>query len=215
MSNSRVAGIAGLLAAVLMLAGSYLSGLGSGIPARDADAAAWSAWASHQEGPVELGVYVLLFPGLVLFLLMASALIGRLPSRSMWTRVAGYGAVSFFVLFASGAALASASPSAYGFYAAFDDPTALAALAAATAGYHFQALGVWTLALTMLATTLALRSSGEISSRLTIASVGLAVLAAAGNVIGFGVVFGLIWIAGVGVSLARVQPGEPSPATVD
>jgi hypothetical protein len=206
----RAAGVAGVLAAVLILAGLYLSGTGASTPAADADAASWSAWARQQEGPIELGVYGLLFPGLLLFLGMFSALAGRLPPQAVWTRLAGYGAVSFFGLFAGGAALASTTASTYGFYPAFDDPSALTVLAGTTAGYHFQALAVWSLALTIAATAAALRASAAISTPLFAGSVGLAALAAAANVVGFGVVFGLIWILGVGVALLRWAAREPA-----
>ena len=209
---SRAAGVAGVLAAILILAGLYLSGVGSGVPARDADAASWSAWARGQEGTVELGVYVVLLPGLLLFLCMFAALVGRLPAQGAWTRLAGYGAVSFFVLFASGGALASTSLSAYGFYAAFDDPTAITVLAGATAGYHLQALAVWSLALTMISTALALRAGGAISSTLFGASIGLAVLAAAANLVGFGIIFGLIWMLGAGIALVRWAARAPAGA---
>lgn len=207
---SRAAGLAGMLGAVLILAGLYQSGMGSGMPGRDGDAATWSAWARQQEGPIEIGVYVLLFPGLLLFLGMFSALVGLLPSRAIWTRLAGYGAVSFFALFAAGAVLASTSASTYGFYAAFNDPSAGTVLIGATAGYHFQALAVWSLALTIVATALALRASATISSPLFGASLVVALLAAVTNLVGFGIIFGLIWILGVAAALVMWPPSEPA-----
>ena len=208
----RSAGIAGVVGAVLILGGLYLSTTGSGVPDQDAEAASWAAWARSREGPLELGAYVLLFPGLILFLGMFSALAGLLPSDGIWTRMAGYGAVSFFVLFAAGAALASTAASTYGFYKAFDDPAALTVLTGATAGYHFQALAVWSLSLTIVATALALRSSDAISSRTSVSSIGLAALTAAANLIGFGIVFGLIWMVGVGIWLVRWAPRQVSGA---
>jgi len=209
---TRAAGLAGVLAAIIIVAGLYLSGIGSGAPAAGADAASWSDWARKHEGPIEVGVYLLLFPGLLLFLGMFSALVGLLPTPATSTRLATYGAVSFFMLFAGGAALASTSASTHGFYAAFDDPGALTVLTFVTAGYHFQALGVWSLSLTMISTAVALRASGAISSSLFGASIGLAVLAAAANLIGVGIIFGSIWILGAGMALVRWAPSEHVPA---
>jgi hypothetical protein len=209
---SRAAGLAGLLAPILILAGLYLSGMGSGVPGRDADAASWWDWARQREGPIELGAYVLLFPGLVLFLAMFAVLAGALPSHAASSRLAGYGAVSFFVLFAGGAALASTSASTHGFYAAFDDPGALTVFMGTTAGYHFQALGVWSLALTIISTAVALRAAAAISSRLLAVSIGLAILTAAANLVGFGIVFGLLWILGAGLALLRWAPRTTAAA---
>ena len=211
---SRAAGLAGVLAAILILAGLYLSGPGSGVPDRGAGVAAWSDWARQNEGPIELGVYVLLFPGLLLVLGMFSALVGLLPSKATATRLVEYTAVSFFVLCGGGAALASTSASTYGFYAAFSDPGALTVFTGTTAGYHFQALAVWSLALTMVSTAVALRAPSAISLPVFGASIGLAVLTAAANLVGFGIIFGLVWIVGVGVALVRWAPRGPAAAGV-
>lgn len=202
----RAAGVAGVLAAVLIFGGLYLTTMGSGAPAANAGAEAWAAWARAAEGTLEVAVYVLLFPGLVLFLGLFAALASLLPTGGFWTRLASYGAASFFIFFAAGGVMTSTVPSTVGFYAAFADPTAVTVFTSITAGYHLQALGVWTLALTMAATTIGLRSSGVISARTSVASLVLAALAALANYVGFGIVFGLGWIAGGGIWLMGWTP---------
>jgi len=172
----RASGAAGVLAAVLILGGLYLGTLG--ISGREADAAAeaWAAWAQREEGAIEIGVYGLLVPGLLLFLWMFAALAGLLPADAMSTRLAGYGALAFFVFFAAAGVLSSTSASTFGFYNGFEDPTAITVFTGASAGYHLQGVGVWSLAMTMLATAVGLRYSGAISSRLYVASIVLAAL---------------------------------------
>lgn len=202
----RAAGLAGVLAAVLILGGLYLATMGSGAPAANADAGTWAAWARAAEGTLEVAVYVLLFPGLLLFLGLFAALASLLPTGGFWTRLAGYGAAAFFIFMAAGGVMASTSPSTVGFYPAFADATAVTVFTTVTAGYHLQALGVWTLALAMAATTIGLRSSGVISARTSVASLVLAALAAVANYVGFGIVFGLVWIVGGGIWLIRREP---------
>src|SRR6266516_3459363 len=122
----RASGAAGVLATVLILSGLYFATMGtSGGPGINADAGAWAAWAQREEDPIEIGVYVLLVPGLLLFLWMFSALAGLLPAGAMSTRLAGYGALAFFVFFAAAGVVTSTTPSTFGFFNAFEDPTAV------------------------------------------------------------------------------------------
>jgi len=201
----RTAGAAGLLAAVLILGGLYLA-TASGRPGIDAGGEALAAWAQGEEGAIETGVYVLLVPGLLLFLCMFAALAGLLPADAMSTRLATYGALAFFVFFAAAGVLSSTSASAFGFYNGFEDPTAVTVFAGLSAGYHLQFVGVWSLAMTMLATAVGLRNSAAMSSRLLVASIVLAALAVAAAEVGFGVIPCLVWILAVGIGLLRWQP---------
>ena len=201
----RTAGAAGLLAAVLILGGLYLA-TASGRPGIDAGGEALAAWAQGEEGAIETGVYVLLVPGLLLFLCMFAALAGLLPADAMSTRLATYGALAFFVFFAAAGVLSSTSASAFGFYNGFEDPTAVTVFAGLSAGYHLQFVGVWSLAMTMLATAVGLRNSAATSSRLLVASIVLAALAVAAAEVGFGVIPCLVWILAVGIGLLRWQP---------
>ena len=188
----------------MMLAGLYLATMGaSGAPNASASATEWAGWAQREEGALEIGVYVLLVPSLFLFLWMFSALDCLLPQGAISTRLAGYGALAFFVFFGAAGVLMSTTASTFGFYRAFGDPTAATVFTGTTAGYHLQAVGVWCLAMTMLATAFGLRSSGAISSGLHAGSIVLAALAAAANLIGLGVIFGLVWILAVAVGLLR------------
>jgi hypothetical protein len=209
----RASGAAGVLAAVLILGGLYLGTLG--ISGREADAAAeaWAAWAQREEGAIEIGVYFLLVPGLLLFLCMFAALAGLLPANAMSTRLAGYGALAFFVFFAAAGVLSSTSASTFGFYNGFEDPTAITVFTGASAGYHLQAVGVWSLAMTMLATAVGIRYSGAISLGLVVASIVLAALAVAGTLVGVGVIPCLVWILAVGIGLLRWT--RPRSAAVD
>jgi len=208
---TRASGIAGVLAAVLILGGLYLGTLG--ISGREADAAAeaWAAWAQREEGAIEIGVYLLLVPGLLLFLCMFAALAGLLPAGAMSTRLAGYGALAFFVFFAAAGVLSSTSASTFGFYQGFEDPTAITVFTGASAGYHLQAVGVWSLGMTMMAAAIGLRSSGAISSRSYVASIALAALALAGTLVGVGVIPCLVWVLAVGIGLLRSR--RPRSAT--
>jgi hypothetical protein len=205
----RAAGVAGVLAAALIFGGLYLMTMGSsGSPGPDADGAAWSSWARQEEQALEIGVYALLVPGLLLFLVMFAAFAGRQPADVIWTRLAGYGAVAFFVFFAAAGVLSSTTASAFGYYRVFEDPTAVTYFTLYTAGYHLQAVGSWSLAMTMVATAIGLRQSGSISSPSYLASIALAALAVAGTFVGFGVVFCLIWILAVSIGLLR--SGRPA-----
>jgi hypothetical protein len=199
----RASGAAGVLAAVLILGGLYLGTLGISGREAGADAEAWAAWAQREEVAIEIGVYYLLVPGLLLFLCMFSALAGLLSADAMSTRLAGYGALAFFVLFAAAGVLSSTSASTFGFYNGFEDPTAITVFTGASAGYHLQAVGVWSLAMTMLATAVGLRYAGAISSRLSIASIVLAALAVTASLVGLGVLPCLIWVLAVGIGLLR------------
>jgi hypothetical protein len=200
----RAAGAAGVLAALMILGGSYLAVMGgSGSPGVDADSQAWAAWARREESAIEVGVYVLLVPGLLLFLLMFSALAGLLHGESMSTRLAGYGALAFFVFNAAAGVLLSTTASTFGFFIGFDDPTGITVLTGITAGYHLQIIGVWGLAMAMLATAVGLSAAASISSPLYFASIVLAVLAVAASVVGFGIIPCLVWILAVGVGLLR------------
>jgi hypothetical protein len=207
----RVAGAAGVLAAVLILGGLYLA-TAWGRPRIDADGAALAAWAQREEGAIELGVYFLLVPGLLLFLCMFAALAGLLPAGAISTSLAGYGALAFFVFFASAGVLTSTTASAFGFYTGFQDPTAVTVFTGLTAGYHLQYVGVWSLAITMLATAVGLRYSVPISLRLVVASVVLAALAVVTSFFGFGVIFCLVWIIAVGIGLLRWTPAHSAAA---
>jgi hypothetical protein len=205
----RASGAAGVLAAVLILGGLYFATFGSsGGPGVDADAAAWAAWAQQEEGAIEIGVYSLLVPGLLLFLCMFAALAGLLPVHAMSTRLAGYGALAFFVFFTAAGVLSSTTASTFRFYSAFEDPTAVTLLTGVTAGYHLQFVGMWSLALTMLATAVGLRSAAAISFRLYVAGIVLAALAVAASFFGFGIIFGLIWMVAVSIGLLRWTPSR-------
>ena len=214
MQTTRViqaAGAAGVLAAVLILSGLYLA-TAYGRPAIDADGQALAAWARQEEGPIEAGVYFLLFPGLLLFLGMFAAFAGLLPANAMSTRLAGYGALAFFVFFATAGVLSSTSASAFGFYKGFDDPTGVTVFTGLSAGYHLQFVGDWSLAMTMLATAVGLRASAGFSPRLYVASLVLAALTVAVSWFGFGVIPCLVWIVAVGIGLLR---WTPSTAAID
>ena len=200
----RASGAAGVLAAVLTLGGLYLGTLGMSGREADASAEAWAAWAQREEGAIEIG--------LLLFLCMFAALAGRLPADAMSTRLAGYGALAFFVSFAAAGVLSSTSASTFGFYKGFEDPTAVTVFTGASAGYHLQAVGDWSLAMTMLATAVGLRYSAAISSRLYVASIVLAALAIAATLVGFGVIPCLVWILAVGIGLLRWTPLTSLPS---
>jgi hypothetical protein len=202
----RAAGAAGVLASILILGGLYLAN--TGLPTNVADAGAWAAWAQREEFAIESGVYYLLVPGLFLFLGMFAALVGLLPGDTTSTRLAGYGAMAFFVFFVAAGVLSSTTASTFGFYQAFEDPTAVTAFTGAAAGYHLQAIGVWSLAMTMVATAVGLRYSAPISMPLYVASIVLAVLAVAATVVGFGVILCLVWILAASIGLLRLTPSR-------
>jgi hypothetical protein len=202
----RAAGAAGVLAAALILGGLILGTMA--LPGSDADAAAWAAWAQREEFALESGVYYLLVPGLLLFLCMFAAVVGLLPEDDMSTRLAGYGALGFFVFLTVAGVLSSTTASAFGFYDAFEDPTAVTVFTGASTGYHLQAMGVWSLAMTMLATAVGLRSAAAISLPLFVASIVLAALAVVATSVGFGIILCLIWILAVGIGLLRWTPSR-------
>jgi hypothetical protein len=199
----RASGVAGVLAAVLILGGLYLGTLGVSGREVSADGEALAAWAQREEGAIEIGVYLLLVPGLLLFLCMLAALTGLLPAAAMSSRLAGYGGLAFFVLFAAAGVLTSTSASTFGFYVGFKDPTAVTVYTGLSAGYHLQLVGVWSLGMTMLATAVGLRSSGRISSGFVVASIALAALAVAASEVGFGIIPCLVWILAAGIGLLR------------
>ena len=209
----RAAGAAGLLAAVLILAGLYLI-TAWGVPGMDASAAAWASYAQREVLALETGAYFLLVPGLSLFLCTFAALAGLLPAGAMSTRLAGYGALGFFVYFAASGVPSSMAASTYDFYQAFEDPTAITVFTGYTAGHHLRDLGVWSLAMTMLATAVGLRRAAAISSPLFVASIVLAASAVAGNYIGIGVIFCLIWILAVSIGLLRWTPSQAAGPSV-
>jgi len=203
----RASGAAGVLAAVLILGGLYLI-TAWGAPGMHADAAAWAAYAQREELAIETGVYVLLVPGLLLFLCMFAALAGLLPAGAISTRLAGYGALAFFVFFAAAGVLSSTTASTFGFYNVFEDPTAVTVFTGLTAGHHLQYVGVWSLAMTMLATAVGLRYSASISPRWFVASIALAALAVAATLVGFGIILCLVWILAVAIGLLRWTPAR-------
>jgi hypothetical protein len=207
----RTSGAAGVLAAVLILGGLYLGTLGISGREAGADAEAWAAWAQREEVAIEIGVYYLLVPGLLLFLCMFSALAGLLPAAAMSTRLAGYGALAFFVLVAAAGVLSSTSASTFGFYSGFDDPAAITVFTGASAGYHLQAVGIWCLSMTMLATAVGLRYSAAISLRLVVASIVLAAVAVAATLVGAGIIPSLVWVLAVGIGLLRWTPSRSAP----
>ena len=208
----RLSGLAGVIAAVMILAGLYLSS--KGLPDPDADAAAWAAWAEREEGPIESGVYLLLVPGLLLFLCMFATLEGLLPDRAPATRLASYGALSFFACLVVGGVLSSTASSSVGFFDGFEDPGAISVYAGASDGFHLQMVGTWSLAVTMAAVAVGLRQM-DASTPLLVASCALAVVTAAAGMIGFGIIPALVWIVAAGVGLLRrsashpAQPGVP------
>jgi hypothetical protein len=204
----RASGAAGVLAAVLILGGLYLGTLGTSGREAGATAETWAAWAQREEGAIEIGVYFLLVPGLLLFLCMFAAFARLLAADAMSTRLAGYGALAFFVLFAAAGVLSSTSASTFGFYSGFDDPTAITVFTGASAGYHLQAVGIWCLSMTMLATAVGLRYSAAISVRLVVASIVLAAVAVAATLVGAGIIPGLAWILAVGIGLLRWTPSR-------
>jgi hypothetical protein len=208
----RAAGAAGVLAAVLILGGLYFA-TAWGRPGIDANGEALAAWAQRERAAIEIGVYYLLVPGLLLFLCTFAALAGLLPADAMSTRLAGYGAVAFFVLFAAAGVSTSTSASTFGFYNGFEDPTAITAFAGASAGYHLQFVGTWSLAMTMVATAVGLRYSAAISLRLYVASIVLAALAVAASEFAIGVIFCVVWILSVSIGLLRWTP--PRSAAID
>jgi hypothetical protein len=211
MESTRVtqaSGAAGVLAAVLILGGLYLIAAW-GVPGMDADAAAWSAYAEREELALEIGVYLLLIPGLLLFLCTFAALAGLLPADAISTRLAGYGALGFFFFAAAGGVLSTTAASTFGFYRAFEDPTAVTVFTGVTAGYHLlHYVGVWSMALMMLASAAGLRSSAAITTRLYGAGIVLAALAFVTSFFGFGVIFGLIWLLAVSIGLLRSTPSH-------
>jgi hypothetical protein len=209
----RASGAGGVLAAVLILGGLYLGTLGISGREAGADAEAWAAWAQREEVAIEIGVYYLLVPGLLLFLCMFAALAGLLPADAMSTRLAGHGALAFFVFFAAAGVLSSTTPSSFGFYDVFEDPTAVTVFTGLSAGYHLQAVGIASLAMTMLATAVGLRNSAAISLPLYVGSIVLAALAVAGTLVGVGVIPCLAWILAVGIGLLRSTPS--SSAAID
>jgi len=214
MESSRVmraAGVAGILAAVLILAGEYYST--KGIPAAGADAGSWTRWVDAEEGPIEAGVYLLLIPGLLLFLVMLGALISVLPRSRMSTEVSAWGGLAFFVCMAMSGVLASTTASAIGFFDGFEDPQAVATFTGLSAGYHLTIVAVWALALTMVGTAVGLRSAGLLSGGLRTAAFVLAGLTVATSPLGAGILPGLVWI--VAVSIGLLRHSSPRPATVD
>jgi hypothetical protein len=197
----RAAGAAGVLSTVLILGALYL--VNAGIPGASADAEAWAAWARRNESALETAVYFLLVPGLLLFLWMFAALVGLLPPDTISARLASYGALAFFVFFSAAGVLWSTTASTFGFFRAFEDPTAVTVFTELSAGYHLQAVGIWSLAMTMLATAIGLRSSRVITSPLYVASLALVVAAVFATLIGFGVIPCLVWIVAASLGLLR------------
>ena len=199
----RLAGAAGVAGMVLIIGGLYLNSQGlSGAPSGD-DPTAWSAWAKREELAIEIGVYGLLVPGLLLFLWMFAAFVDVLPPAAIPTRLATYGAITFAVMFAASGVLSSTTASAFGYQDGFDDPTGITVLWGKAAGFNLQYVGIWGLAVTILASAIGLRRSGSLSSGLFYASIGLAILAAAGAEIGIGIIFCAIWMVAVSVVLLR------------
>jgi hypothetical protein len=203
----RASGAAGMLGAVLILGGLYLA-TAWGRPGIDADGEALAAWAHGEEFAIESGVYYLLVPGLLLFLCMFAALARLLPAEAISTRLADYGAVAFFVFLAAAGVLSSTTASTFGFYNGFDDPTGVTVFTGLSAGYHLQAMGIWGLAITMLATAVGLRYSAAISSASYVASIVLAALAVAATLVGAGIIPCLVWMLAVGAGLLRWTPSR-------
>lgn len=197
----RLSGVAGVAAAVMILGGQYLSS--KGIPGPDADAAVWAVWAEREEGAVESGVYLLVIPGLLLFLCMFATLACLLPTQGVATRLASYGAHSFFVCLAVAAVLSSTTSSSVGFFAGFEDPDAISVYTGVSAGFHLQIVGIWSLALTMVAVAVGLRRMGAATRRLVVASCVFAAVTAAAGLIGMGIVPALVWIVAAGAGLLR------------
>jgi hypothetical protein len=204
---ARASGSAGMLAVPMILGGIYLTTFGlSGAPAASAGAEAWAAWAQREVLAIELGVYLILVPGLLLFLGMFAALASLLPADAVASRLAGYGAVVFVVLFAVAGVLASTTASTFDFYGAFEDPTAVTVYWGITAGYHLQWVGTWGLAMTILASAVGLRYSAMPSVPGYVASIVLVALVVAAGFFGFGVIFCLVWILAVSIGLLRWRP---------
>jgi hypothetical protein len=208
----RAAGAAGVLASVLILIGLYLSSVGaSGTPGIDAAAEAWAAWARREENAMEVGTYLLLVPGLVLFLCMFAALVSLLPRDAISTRLAGYGAIAFVVLFATAGVMSSTPASTFGFFPGFQDPSAVTVFTWVGASYHLQTVGTWMLAMTIAASAVGLRGSAALPFSLYLASFILAVLAVAASFAGLGVIPCLVWIVAVAIGLLRWRRSASTP----
>lgn len=204
----RAAGVAGILAAVLILAGVYYST--KGMPAIEADAASWTRWVDAQQGPIETGVYLLLIPGLLLFLVMMGALVSALPRNRMSTEVSAWGGLVFFICMATSGVLSSTTASAIGYFDGFEDPQAVGTLTGLSAGFHLTIVAVWALALTMVGTAIGLRSAGLLSGRLRAAAFVLAGLTVATGLFGAGLLLTLVWILAVSIGLLRHSSSQPA-----
>lgn len=205
----RASAVAGIAAAALILGGTLLSS--RGMPSTAADAASWARWVENEERAIESGVYYMLLPGLLLFLVLMAAL-GTLQSAGgISTRLASWGGLLFIVCMAVSGVMSSTSASTIGFFDGFEDPEALTVLTGVSAGFHLSVIAVWSLAMTMAASAFGLHASGFMSGRVRTAFLILAALTVAVGEVGAGLLPVLLWMLTISVMLLR-RAGAPAPS---
>lgn len=197
----RASAVSGFAAAVLILAGTVLSS--RGMPSAGAEATLWVHWVEEEERAIETGVYYLLIPGLLLFLVLLAALAQVPVASRISTQLASWGGLVFVVCMAISGVVSSTSASTIGFFDGFEDPKALTVLTGMSAGFHLAVIAVWSLALTMAATAVGLHASGFISGRLRTASLIVAALTVAVGEVGAGLLPALLWMVFISVMLMR------------
>lgn len=201
----RYGALSGMFAAVLVLAGAAVTD--TAMP--DPVTAGAEQWRS-QELSIEIGVYVLGLPGLLLFLFFLATLVHLLPHgvAGVLTTLTG---VAFFVLSAAADVFTSATASALGFHEELGGPEAVAGYLQSI-GFHLGVYAQVAGGLMAVAGSLALGAAGLVSTRVARVGAGIGVVAFVAGNFGFGLGLVALWLLGTSAVLLRL-PRLPVPAT--
>jgi hypothetical protein len=194
---ARYGTVSGMLAAILILGGEAVATAAKPVSVI-ASADEWR----DSELAIEIGVYVLVMPGLFLFLLFLATLVRLLaPDISAW--MTAFTGVAFFVLMAAADVSNSTTASALGFY---DELTGLEVVAGFfnTLGFHLGVYAVVAAGVMAVTASIALAARGVVPVGMSRIGSAIGAVAVVTGYFGFGLPFIMLWLLLFSVVLFRL-----------
>lgn len=189
--------VSGMLAAILILVGEVVAAAAK----PDTVIASADEWRASELG-IEIGVYVLVMPGLFLFLLFLATLVRLLaPDVSAW--MTAFTGVAFFVLMAGADVSNSTAASALGFYNELAGPEAVAGYFNSL-GFHLGIYAMVAAGVMAVTASVALAARGVLPVRLSRIGSGIGAVAVVTGYFGFGLPFIVLWLLLISVVLFRL-----------
>ena len=175
---ARYGTVSGMLAAILILAGEVVATAA----APDSVIASAGEWRAS-ELAIEIGVYVLVMPGLFLFLFFLATLVRLAPDVSAW--MTAFTGVAFFVLMAGADVCNSTTASTLGFY---DELAGLEVVSGFfnTLGFHLGVYAMVAAGVMAVTASVALGARGVLPVRLSRIGSGIGVVAVVTGYFGYG-----------------------------